>query len=225
MLQKPEHAGAFRLKALADAFFEPLQAALGDKQYLLGSAQPAPVDCLAYGYLSLMLYPELPQAWLETTLRRQYPKLVTYIENLTAELNIAASSLPWTPPPRKGVLDVASYVGLDLFHRIPFLERSDRISIEEDSLKRKTAMYRYGVLAVGLASASLAGLTYWAYLNGLWPQGEPVQVFGRRRLAHFGEAGAVLGALGSQLRSQSTGPSQEDSPVHVDVVVDDATLP
>lgn len=79
MLSKPEHAGAFKLKTLADAFFEPLEQQL-EKTYLLGDDLSA-VDFLALGYLQLMLRPELPQNWLQREMKR-YPKLVAYTERM-----------------------------------------------------------------------------------------------------------------------------------------------
>ncbi|EMC94872.1 hypothetical protein BAUCODRAFT_43812, partial [Baudoinia panamericana UAMH 10762] len=81
MLRRPEHSAAFKLHALADNFFGPLQSMLGNRDFLLGDEMTS-VDCLAYGYLSLMLYPQLPQDWLAQTMRRKYGKLVRYVARM-----------------------------------------------------------------------------------------------------------------------------------------------
>ena len=81
MLQRPEHSAVFKLHALADKFFGPMTDMLGEKAYLLSDSISS-VDYLAYGYLSLMLYPKFPQYWLAETMRRKYGTLVEYIERI-----------------------------------------------------------------------------------------------------------------------------------------------
>jgi sorting and assembly machinery component 37 len=100
LLKKPEHAAIFKLNALADDVLAPLQDLLGkdgedgegEETFLLGAREPHALDCLAVGYLSLMLYPTLPHAWLAARLRAKYPRLVTYTERLRQRLDLHADA-------------------------------------------------------------------------------------------------------------------------------------
>lgn len=237
MLAKPEYAGAFRLKALADAFFEPLAEVLKGKEYLLDTESPTALDYLAFGYLSLMLYPVMPQAWLAQTLRKQYPQLAEYVERLSTRLDLAVddatvtalfdterradtSKLPWTTPPRQDPMAVVSSIGQDLWRRLPVLgDRQDTIASR--SQRDQSMLQRYLPGFLGLMSTVLALGGYFIYHNGLWPTGEAVQLFGRRRLADYGEAGAALAALGGQMQRESAYQHQQAvkvGPVQVDII-------
>jgi sorting and assembly machinery component 37 len=82
----PETKARIRLDALAQNFFEPLQDLLGEKRYLVSGQQFSSLDCLALGYLSLMLIPELPQPWLSKTMRAKFPGLVAWTLELRPEI-------------------------------------------------------------------------------------------------------------------------------------------
>ena len=118
----------FKLDALVDIACEPLQQLLGEKKYLLSNERPTSLDCLALGYLSLALKPEVPQSWLRDSLRKRYSSLCKYVERGIEECfsgevtssdaflatdesssleptridqtnsSITASKLPWRPP-------------------------------------------------------------------------------------------------------------------------------
>jgi sorting and assembly machinery component 37 len=96
LLKKPEHAAVFKLNALADDVLAPLQDLLGgegkdrEECFLLDASEPHALDCLALGYLSLMLYPTLPHSWLADRLRARYPRLVAYTERLRQRLHLHA---------------------------------------------------------------------------------------------------------------------------------------
>lgn len=85
-------ARAFRLKAIADAFLEPLDAALADKTYLLDTARPAAVDCIAYAYLALILRAETPSRWAADALRTGFPRLEAYAARLRDVLDLDQES-------------------------------------------------------------------------------------------------------------------------------------
>lgn len=242
LLQQPEHAAAFRMNALADNFFEPLQDLLGNRSNLLGTAEPSLVDCLAFGYLSLIFYPKMPQSWLASTMRAKYQKLVVYIGSMRDTLRLdahpdealaaapqaekGAAELPWVTPQSFTPLAVISYIGQNLFNQLPLPESN--AGIQHLSTKRRpTLLRRYLPAVLGMTSTSLALLGYWAYHNLNWPHGSPVQVFGRTRLADYGAAGTALSALGSlgmQMQQQQQ-VRQNDSAVQVDVAVDDQLSP
>ncbi|KAH0165512.1 hypothetical protein KCU86_g18305, partial [Aureobasidium melanogenum] len=212
LLQKPEHAAAFKLNAIADNFFEPLQELLKNHSNLLGTDQPAIVDCLAFGYLSLMFYPKMPQNWLASTMRLKYQKLVVYLGSLRDTFRVdahpdealdavsqsekGAAELPWVSPQTFGPLAVIGYIGQSLFSQLP-LPKTDS-GLEHLPIRRQPSfLKRYLPAVLGLTSTSLALLAFWAYNNLTWPHGEAVHFFGRRRLVDYGAAGATLSALGS----------------------------
>jgi sorting and assembly machinery component 37 len=100
LLKKPEHAAIFKLNVLVDDVLQPLQDLLGEdgkegegeETFLLGVREPHALDCLAVGYLSLMLYPTLPHSWLAARLRAKYPRLVSYTDRLRQRLDLHADT-------------------------------------------------------------------------------------------------------------------------------------
>ncbi|KAF2131986.1 hypothetical protein P153DRAFT_421049 [Dothidotthia symphoricarpi CBS 119687] len=85
-LGAPIHAARIRLDALSNELLEPLSELLGENGYLLGGNQPSSLDCLAFGYLSLMFYPAMPQAWLKETIETKHPRIAAYIRKLRQKL-------------------------------------------------------------------------------------------------------------------------------------------
>ncbi len=79
--QTPENAAQIRLDALATSFLEPLQSLRGKKRYFI-SQSPTSLDCLAFGYLSLALLPDLPSPWLANSMRTKYPQLCAFVHDL-----------------------------------------------------------------------------------------------------------------------------------------------
>ncbi len=111
LLGKTSQKHQFRLEALTGELFEPLEAMLGDKEYLLSRGRISSLDCLAVGYLSLALVPDLPLPWLRDSMQRKAPRLSQYVERTRRELygivntsdafkSGAGSSLPWQAPER-----------------------------------------------------------------------------------------------------------------------------
>ncbi|KAF1841702.1 uncharacterized protein K460DRAFT_379731 [Cucurbitaria berberidis CBS 394.84] len=86
LLGGPVYAARFRLDTLANELLEPLSDLLGDHDYLFRGDQPSSLDCLAFGYLALLLYPAVPQAWLKETMQTKYPRIATYIRRLRRNL-------------------------------------------------------------------------------------------------------------------------------------------
>jgi sorting and assembly machinery component 37 len=82
LLSGPVYAARFRLDALINELLEPLEHILKKHRYLLGGEEPASLDFLAFGYLSLMLYPLLPQAWLQKAMYDRFPCVVDYIKHM-----------------------------------------------------------------------------------------------------------------------------------------------
>lgn len=214
LLQRPEHAAVFKLHALADNFFEPLQDSLGDNEYMLGRQDATAVDCLLYGYLSLMLYPKLPQDWLATTLRRKYTKLADYIERMHKTLGLETNvdevlalstqhssdrieklSLPWRPSAAATFSQTADEIYCGIRDQLPVFGTSDQLRLAH---AKSFSFLQRNLQALSLVSgASLAAIGYFTIRMGwfVWPRGEAVQVFGRKRLADYGQLGAALAGI------------------------------
>lgn len=86
MLSSPLYAARFKLDALTNELLEPLSDLLGKKDYLLEGGKPSSLDCLAFGYLALVFYPAVPQAWLKEAMQTRYPRIVRYISRMREEL-------------------------------------------------------------------------------------------------------------------------------------------
>ncbi|KAL2857098.1 Tom37 C-terminal domain-containing protein [Aspergillus pseudoustus] len=133
MLGKAPQQHQFRLEALTRELFEPLEDFLGDKTHMLSAKAPSSLDCLAIGYLSLALIPELPHTWLRDLMLRKAPRLSKYIERRRRELygvvnvsdaftNNGRSSLPWRAPERARLATIGSTLLNTLADSTPILK-------------------------------------------------------------------------------------------------------
>ncbi|KAJ5574257.1 uncharacterized protein N7459_008684 [Penicillium hispanicum] len=139
LLGRTAQQNHFRLDALTGEFFEPLEAMLSQKAYLLtreGQDAPSSLDCIALGYLSLALVPELAFPWLRDAMRSKAPLLTAYTERLRrrcfgdAPVEVAhayapqsapSSPLPWRAPGRLSAATVGSTLLATLADSTPFL--------------------------------------------------------------------------------------------------------
>ncbi|KAF2837063.1 hypothetical protein M501DRAFT_1033250 [Patellaria atrata CBS 101060] len=149
ILNKPEYAARFRLDALTKECLQPLDDLLGEKSYLLtdGAKGPSSLDCLAFGYLSLMLYPDFPQAWLREGFDK-YPRLQDYVHRMRDELvggnTVVADvmalqhstspeshnlNLPWHPRVPEHPIGVAQNVATSILSALPLTSHFARPSI------------------------------------------------------------------------------------------------
>ncbi|OBT64229.1 hypothetical protein VE03_06867 [Pseudogymnoascus sp. 23342-1-I1] len=85
-----EGAATIRLSALADEFLEPLSAMRGEGRWFVGG-RATEVDCLALGYLAVMLVDGLPRPWLAAKVRA-----VKGLKEWVGEVEgVAFEELPW----------------------------------------------------------------------------------------------------------------------------------
>ncbi|RPA87599.1 hypothetical protein BJ508DRAFT_371900 [Ascobolus immersus RN42] len=78
----------FRLEALAKDLYAPLLEQLQDKPFLISSEQdrPSEADCLAFGYLAICLFSDLPNNIVSESLRNKYPRLAAWVHKLRPAL-------------------------------------------------------------------------------------------------------------------------------------------
>ncbi|KAL5117663.1 hypothetical protein ACEQ8H_004411 [Pleosporales sp. CAS-2024a] len=84
-LGTPVPAARFRLDSLTNELLEPLADVLGKYDYLSKGNGISSLDCLAFGYLSLLLYPAVPQAWVKESIQTKFPRIASYIRRLRVE--------------------------------------------------------------------------------------------------------------------------------------------
>lgn len=100
-LGTPVYAARFRLDTLTNELVEPLADLLGKSDYLLEGDGMSSLDCLAFGYLSLLFYPAIPQAWVKETIQTKLPRIASYIRRLRKEVFSAEEIKPgevWSIP-------------------------------------------------------------------------------------------------------------------------------
>ncbi|KAF2486497.1 Tom37 C-terminal domain-containing protein [Neohortaea acidophila] len=219
LLRRPEHSAIFRLHALAEAFFEPLSNMLEEREFFLGTEEMQAVDCAVYGYLSLMLFPELPQGWLRKMLRGKYPALVRFTERMHERLkmgtdvgdvmgrgkSVAADAathslnLPWAARQSSSFTDAVTVIASDLAARIPYIGLGRVEHIPATPRKHPLWEKRWFPAFLATTAASIGFGTYYAFVLGFleWPRGEQVQIFGRKRFADYGHLGAALAGSAS----------------------------
>ncbi|KAL5341247.1 Tom37 C-terminal domain-containing protein [Aspergillus crustosus] len=133
LLGKTTQHNQFRIEALTGELFLPLEDLLNDKKYLLSGRAPSSLDCIAVGFLSLALVPDLPHQWLRQSMQRKAPRLSRYVERLRGELygtvNVSDAfqtsgnlSLPWQAPERASFGSVGTSLLTSLADSTPILK-------------------------------------------------------------------------------------------------------
>lgn len=210
-------ARAFRLKAIADAFFEPLDAALADKTgYLLDTARPAAVDCIAYAYLALILRADTPSRWAVDALRAGFPRLEAYSARLRHVLDLELDLedtrdgqhdeapghsvvcrereivTPWHAASYTLSALLAFLPGHDTF--LVILNETNAAAGSHD--RNQSRLLQHRVLPAVVSAVVLAGPWIWyfgAARRAGWIRArEPIQVFLRHGMELSGAAGGLL---------------------------------
>lgn len=221
----PEANARIKLDALATSYFEPLQKIKAEKPYFVSDSQFSSLDCLALGYLSLMLVPELPQPWLAKVMRSKFPALCSWTTQtmdsvfggsvdvgdalLTAgaDKNSAQKAhLPWAQPKNGGALGSGKVFLSSMADSIPVVGQ----------LRRNTRMRQHGgktlddelqgsswqsLAVVGSLIASLGLVAGYMFQQGFisLPYAAEPEKERRPGFDAFGDAGAVLSVYANQL--------------------------
>lgn len=97
-----------RLDGLAGDFYGPLEELLKStnmgKTFVLTGGHPTALDCLAYGYLALMYFPEVPRPFLKETMTRRHDKLVRFVVLMRNVSKRREAAVVQYSPPRGRIL-------------------------------------------------------------------------------------------------------------------------
>ena len=244
MMQEKQSSARFRLDALVDAAFKPLQQLLGKKRWMLSDERASSLDCLALGYLSLALIPEVPQSWLAEGLRGRYPELCKYTENGVTEIfggqvtvdtallgptgepstmtqGERVTALPWRAPVRNVGSAGASILNNTL-DSLPFYKRT-LITTSSPKPPPSTDVPPHTLTSTLLppllvSAGAIAALASYVLYSNFSTQ-EPEQ----RKLSDMGEAGAMFSGLDFGEPEKEVGglPMEARVPVGVEIDVED----
>ena len=244
MMQEKQSSARFRLDALVDAAFKPLQQLLGKKKWMLSDERASSLDCLALGYLSLALMPEVPQSWLAEGLRGRYPELCKYVENGVTEVfgdqvtvdtallgptgerstmtyGESETALPWRAPVRNAGSAGASILSSTL-DSLPFYKNtlittsSPKPPHSTDAPPHTlTSTLLPPLLVSAAAIAAIASYVLYSSLNTQEPES--------RKLSDMGEAGAMFSGLdfGEPEKGVRGPPMEARVPVGVEIDVEE----
>ncbi|KAF2270822.1 hypothetical protein CC78DRAFT_1263 [Lojkania enalia] len=227
IFNSPIYAVRFKLDALINELLEPLLDLLGKKDYLLDGSKPSSLDCIALGFLSLMLYPDVPQAWLKEAIQTRFPRLLRYIRCMREELlggeevqvadvwlishstNSPKHSLrlPWHPSPSRTPLFTIVTTAREVTTKLPLLSALLRPAVTYQIDDRKLAKSIPSSLPsplfinslCSLSVALAAALVGAAISHRRSPRSGDLVFQALRPNLRFGEAGNVLSVLAYQL--------------------------
>lgn len=243
MMKEKQSSARFKLDALVDAAFRPLQQLLGKKKWMLSQERASSLDCLALGYLSLALIPEMPQSWLAEGLRGRYPDLCRYVENGVKEIfggkvtvedalpssteeqpeltqRPSGTALPWRAPERNLGSAGASILN-STRDSVPFYKRTAVTTSSTQTLHSTdapphslTSTLLPPLLASAGAVAAIASYFFYISLSAQEPE--------NRTLSDMGEAGAMFAGLdfGEPKKEVRIPPTEGKVPVGVELDVE-----
>ncbi len=200
-----------RVEAMIDALCGPLTTLLDNKPYLLSSTQPSTADCLALGYLSLLLVHSLPVCWMQESIRQRYPTLSSFVSRgvrdiYGGETNVEDAlegrrrgeggiGLPWRKPEIVGAKMAERMIWAAVTDHLPNFGSNvlnGRDDTEEDVeggevVLRRSEGFVPAVVAASTAVAAVVGYFLYAAVNKKLEK--------EKRLSDMGEAGALFAGL------------------------------
>jgi hypothetical protein len=226
LLGTPVYAARFRLDALSNELLEPLADLLGQGEYIFGRGQPSSLDCLAFGYLSLLYYPAVPQAWLKETIQTRFPRLASYIRRLRKEVfasedvnaadvwSISAGSseaksgalLPWQA--RSQSLTSSALSGArEILGNLPLISSCVQGTSMAHMEPQPTSTTQRSLLPspvlintlLGVTAAATVGLASLAIHHRRSPRDGALIFWALRPSTGLGEAGSILSVLANQM--------------------------
>lgn len=198
----PEQAAAIRLFSLADDCLSVLNALLSQGQRdgrdgskrpprFFDGASPSSLDCLAYGFLALMLVPPVPRSFLRDWIDAEAPRLAAFVDSM------APADLPCRPATATTVLGSTTRIADSILRNIPRLGEhyTNEMRLRKEAgltgLDQRCLMIVTGVAIAGAAVGY--GLQLYRRLQ---PFGLRTQIWtqsrGGSKLSEFGELGLIL---------------------------------
>ncbi|KAG8160014.1 hypothetical protein KVR01_010651 [Diaporthe batatas] len=227
----PEQTALFRLEAAANgclAVLSDLKTAAeldgaGDRSFFFSSSSspspsPAPattsLDCLAFGYLALMLAPDVPRPWLRDLVRRRHEALAAFVDATREAVfggdpfeaprcfsggdGASSSALPWADPSSPGGAHDRQPWALTRFVRGVVASSVPRAWTIRDAdaagASSKSSSSASSALAALGSGAAVVGILGSALLyRHMPPLGAAVYRWEMPRRQLFGAAGALFG--------------------------------
>lgn len=201
----PEQTALFRLEAVANdclAVLTDLKAAsemdgAGERSFFPSTSSISSLDCLAFGYLALMLVPDVPRPWLKDLVRRRHESLSLFVDATRDAVfgGDVASSLPWADPSSRGPSEQPS--ALTRFVRDLVAASVPRAWAIRDAPSKSagaSASRGSSVLAALGSGAAVMGILGSAVLyRHMPPLGAALYRWEMPRRRAFGAAGALFG--------------------------------
>lgn len=214
----PEQTALFRLEAAANdclAVLSDLKTAAevegaGDRSFFSSpsSTTTTSLDCLAFGYLALMLAPDVPRPWLRDLIRRRHESLAVFVDATREGVfggdpfevphcfsRDVFSTLPWADPSSPG--SEAQPWALTRFVRgvaASSVPRGWTIRDAETTSKSASSGSASSALAALGSGAAVVGILGSALLyRHMPPLGAAMYRWEMPRRRAFGAAGALFG--------------------------------
>jgi len=220
------YAARFRLDALSGELLDPLSDLLGKHDHLFRGELPSSLDCLAFGYLSLLYYPTVPQAWLRETIQTKYPRIGAYIRKLRKEFfhtdevdpvdvwsvstgakkSLRSTSLPWTA--RSQTLASSTLASVkEILGNTPglsALSRRHNVVVSEPTLASKRIRSElpsplFVNTLLGVTTVFAVGLASLAVHHRRSPREGELIFWALRPTTGLGEAGSILSVFANSL--------------------------
>ncbi|OAA81210.1 mitochondrial import receptor subunit [Akanthomyces lecanii RCEF 1005] len=200
----PEQAVAIRLFSLTEDCLGTLETLLSKEQkrprFFPGQYLTS-LDCLAFGYLALMLKAPVPRAFLRDWTTEHAPHITGFVDDILANHSPSAGTLPWVASPQRGYLSATGRVLDSIIRHTPVLgghyasEVRRRCEEKTVGVDQRAVSLLAGLLFTG---ATFGYLAYW-YRNlaafGARSQSWRSHRPGSSRLSQFGELGSMLDSV------------------------------
>jgi hypothetical protein len=225
-LGTPVYAARFRLDSLSNELLEPLADLLGKSGFLFNEDRISSLDCLAFGYLSLLFYPAVPQAWVKETVQTKFPRIASYVRRLRKDIfsneeveaadvwSISSGSpaamkdliLPWHPR-SQGLASSALIGAREIAGNLPLVSwfTQGTSIVHLDSMVSSNNMRSSlpsPVLVntlLGVTAAATVGLASLAIHHRRSPRDGALIFWALRPSAGLGEAGDILSIFANQM--------------------------
>lgn len=218
----PEQAAAIRLCGVTEDCLSVVNSLLGesgseDKSLrFFGGSSPTSLDCLAYGFLALMVVPDVPRSFLKDWIQAETPRLRRFVESM------APTDLAWSSATPSTFVGSSTRVADSIVRNIPSIgehytnEMRYRAESGITGLDQRAVMMLMSVMITGAA----VGYGLHMYKN-LQPFGARRQVWRQlrsgSRLSQFGDLGSMLNSAMGAYQPESRPNNLESSGRLVDV--------